>query len=191
MKSNAKKLSPVVFLLALFCFFLPFVTFSCQGQKVLSVSGIQLVTGSSVPQPQMFGPAIPQRMEGEPLAVLAFVCGILGLGLSFLRGRNGAIAGIASGGLGFLLLLAMKSKIEGDVLSKAGGVIQVSYDIGFAFVLILFFAAVAVNTFALIQSKAPPKTEAKPGGETRFCTRCGSKNLSSDSFCTECGAPLG
>ena len=191
MKSNAKKLSPVVFLLALICFFLPFLAFSCQGQKVLSVSGIQLVTGSSVQQPQMFGPPIQQRMNGEPLAVLAFVCGILGLGLSCLKGRNGTIAGISSGGLGLLFLLAMKSKIEADILNKAGGVIQVNYEVGFFVVLILFLAATALNIFVLLQSKALAQAASKPEGGTRFCTQCGSKNLSTDSFCTECGAKFG
>jgi hypothetical protein len=74
-KSNAKRLSPAIFVLVLICFFLPFMTFSCQGERVLSLSGIQLVTGTSVPQAQMFGPPKSERMNAEPLAVFPFCVG--------------------------------------------------------------------------------------------------------------------
>ncbi len=190
MKSNAKKLSPAIFILVLICFFLPFVTFSCQAQKVLGLSGVQLVTGTSVPQPQMFGPPKSEQMNAEPFAVLAFLCGILGLGLSFLRGRTGAIAPAAMGGLGAILLLALKSKIEGDVLNKSGGVIQVNYEVGFYMVLILFLAALALNIFVLLQGQGLPMSGLKTGGGSKFCTQCGSRNLSTDAFCKECGAKL-
>lgn len=74
MKSNAKMLSPVVFLLALVCFFLPFATFSCQGQRVLSVSGIQLVTGSSIQQHRCLGRLFSKEWtENPPLFLPLFV----------------------------------------------------------------------------------------------------------------------
>jgi len=190
MKSNAQRLSPVVFVLVLICFFLPFVTFSCQGRKVLSLSGIQLVTGTSVPQPQMFGPPRSEKMNAEPLAVLAFLCGVLGLGLSFLKGRTGAIAPAATGGLAAILLLALKSKIEGDALSKGSGVIQVNYEVGFYIVLILSLAAVALNISVLLQGKGLPLPALKAGGDSKFCTQCGSRNLSTDVFCKQCGTKL-
>jgi hypothetical protein len=189
-KTNVQKLSPAIFVLALICFFLPFVTFSCQGQKVLSLSGIQLVTGTSVPQPQMIGPPTSQKINAEPLAVLAFLCGILGLGLSFLKGRTGAIVPAGTGGLAAVLLLVLKSKIEGDALSKGSGVIQVSYDAGFYVVLALFLAALALNIFVLLQGKSLALASLGAGGESRFCTQCGSRNLGKDEFCKECGAKL-
>ena len=190
MKSHLHKLSPAIFVLALVCFFLPFVTFSCQGQKVLSLSGIQLVTGASVPQPQMFGPPRSEKVNAEPLAVLAFLCGVLGLGLSFLKGRGGAIAPTVMGGLGAIVLLALKSKIDGDALSKGSGVIQVSYEAGFYVVMILFLAAVALNIFVLLQGQAQARTSLKADGDSRFCAQCGSRNLSTHAFCKECGAKL-
>jgi hypothetical protein len=189
-ESNIKKASPAVFILALICFFLPFVTFSCEGQKIVSLSGIQLVTGTTIQQPQPFGPPQSQKMDAEPLAVLPLLCGILGLALSFLKGRSGAIAPAAAGGLAAILLLAMKSKIEGDALSKGGGVIQVNYEIGLYVVVILFLAAVALNVFVLMQGKGLPLPAFKAGGGSKFCTQCGSRNLGTDAFCKECGTKI-
>jgi hypothetical protein len=187
-ESNAKKLPPVVFVLALICFLLPFVTFSCQGQRILSLSGLQLVTGASIDQPQMFGPPQSQKMSPEPLAILAFLCGAGGLVLSLRKGRASTIASAAVGGVATVVLLALKSKIDGDALSKGGGVIQVNYDIGFYAVLLLFLAAAGLSVFLLIQGKAVPLPVLKPAGGDKFCTQCGSRNLSTDAFCKECGA---
>jgi hypothetical protein len=190
MESNVKKASPAIFVLALICFFLPFVTFSCSGQKVLSLSGIQLVTGSSLQQPQMFGPPKSQKMDPEPIAIAAFLCGVLGLALSFVKGRAGAIATAAAGGLAAILLLAMRSAIEGDALKQGGGVIQVNYEAGFYAVVILFLAAVGLNIFVLMQGKGLPLPVLKAGGDSKFCTQCGSRNLNADAFCKECGAKI-
>lgn len=188
MKSNAKKLSPVVFVLALICFFLPFMTFSCQGQRVLSLSGLQLVTGTSIDQPQMFGPAQSQKLNPEPLAILVFLCGIGGLILSLRKGHAATIASAATGGMATILLLALKSKIDGDALSKSGGVIQVNYDIGYYAVVLLFLAAVGLNVFLLMQGKNLRLPALKVAGGDKFCTQCGSRNLGADAFCKECGA---
>jgi hypothetical protein len=190
MASNVKKASPAVFILALICFFLPFVTFSCEGRKVLSLTGIQLVTGSTIQQPQMFGPSQSQKVGAEPLAVLALLCGLAGLGLSFLKGQTSSIAPAATGVLATILLLALKSKLDGDALQQGGGVLQVNYDVGFYLVEILFLAAVALNVFVLMQGKSLPLPALKVGGDSKFCTQCGSRNLSADAFCKECGAKI-
>ena len=116
---------------------------------------------------------------------------IMGLGFSFLKCRSGAIAGISSGGLRLVFLMAMKSKIEGDVLSKSGGVIQVNHEVGFALLLVLFLAGVALNIILLLQTRTLPQAVWKPGGGFRFCTQSGSKNPTTDSFSTDCGARIG
>jgi len=187
-EKHAKKLSPAIYVIALICFFLPFLTFSCQGQKVLSLSGLQLVTGTSIQQPQMFGPPQSQKVDPEPLAILAFLCGVLGLAMSFLKGRASAIAPAATGGIAAILLLVMKSRIEGDVLNKGGGVVQVNYDVGFYIVVFLFLAAVGLNISVLMQGKSLPLPALKAGGGSRFCTQCGSRNPNTNAFCKECGA---
>ncbi len=83
------KASPAIFLASILCFLLPFITVSCGGQKVGSFSGLQLATGTTVNQPQMFGPAQSEKVESEPMATIAILCAVAGLGLSFLRRRSG------------------------------------------------------------------------------------------------------
>lgn len=82
MEGVARKLSPAAFVLALICFFLPFANFSCQGHQVATFSGIQLATGTTVKQPQVFGAPRSQRVDPEPFAVLALLSVFIGAGLS-------------------------------------------------------------------------------------------------------------
>jgi hypothetical protein len=65
-----KKISPILFGVTLVCFLFPFVTVSCGGQKMASFSGAQLATGTSVDEPQMFGPSQKKKVDPEPLAAL-------------------------------------------------------------------------------------------------------------------------
>ena len=55
MESMTKKFSPAIFGIVLICFILPFVTVSCQGQKLATLTGIQLITGTTIKQPNMTG----------------------------------------------------------------------------------------------------------------------------------------
>ena len=61
---------------------LPFMTVSCQSQKIYSFSGTQLVTGTSIEQKNSFsGSSTKQQVNGEPLASLALACSIVGVGV--------------------------------------------------------------------------------------------------------------
>ena len=75
MQLRMRHISSASFLFALFCFLLPFVTLSCPGASI-TFSGAQLVTGTTVEVPQMFGEAQQQKFDSEPLAVLAFLCAL-------------------------------------------------------------------------------------------------------------------
>jgi hypothetical protein len=149
----ARKLSPAAFVLAIVCFFLPFVTFSCQGQKVASFSGIQLATGTTIKQPQMFGPPKSQKIDAEPLAVMALLSVLVGVGLSFLRGKKGAVGSITLAVLGVILLVALKSKLDGEALNQGGGMIQVNYEAGYYLSLIFLLAAAGAGIYALMEGK--------------------------------------
>jgi len=152
MENGAKKFSPAIFGLTLICFFLPFTDISCSGQKVATFTGIQLVTGTTIEQPSMFGEkGQVQKVDAEPLAILAFFSAVVGLGLSFLRSRKSAIAPAITGGVGLITLLLLKSKIDNDVLKEGGGMLQVEYGVGFWLTLILFLSAIGMNAFLLSQ----------------------------------------
>ncbi len=188
MNGIARKLSPATLILVLICFFLPFVTFSCQGQRIASLSGMQLATGTTVQQPQMFGPPKTQKIDAEPLASLALLCVLVGLGLSFLKGKKGAVGSAALACLAVFLLVGLKSQLESDALQQAGGVAQLSFDAGYYFSLVLLIAATGLGVYGLLVGSGVRVPSLDAGGENRFCGQCGARNAGGDSFCRECGA---
>ncbi len=147
MEKTIKKISPAILGIALICFFLPWINISCQGEKVATYTGIQLVTGTTIEQKGMFGEKKVEKVDAEPLAIATLICVIVGLGLSFLKGRKSAIApAIVSAG-GLVLLLLLKSKITNDILREGGGVIQVGYSVGFWLTLLFIIFAIGLNAF--------------------------------------------
>ena len=148
MKSRAKKFSPALFGIMIFCFLLPFMEVSCSGHKVMSFTGIQLVTGITIQQPSMFGEKTESQKVGpEPLAIITFSCVIIGLLLSFIKNRRSAILPAVSAGVGTITLLMLKTKIDNAVLREGGGMIQVSYTFGFWVLLMLLIAGVGLNIY--------------------------------------------
>jgi hypothetical protein len=152
-RSETKKFSLPAFALALLCFFLPFVSVSCQQQKIISFTGIQLVTGTAIEQPQMLGPRKVDRVNPEPFAVLAFLAGLAGLGVSFLKDQKTALAPAIFGGVGAVCLLLLKLKFDGDIQRQAAGILQVEYDVGFWLVLLIYLAAGVLNISIFLQSR--------------------------------------
>src|SRR5690349_19598332 len=102
MHIGTKKLSPELFGVALLGYLLPFVTASCQSLTVASFTGTELVFGTTVQQPQMFGPPKPQRIDSEPLAVLAFLTCLVAFGLCFAKSRNSEIGAAAAAGISLI-----------------------------------------------------------------------------------------
>ncbi|MBD3180857.1 hypothetical protein GF312_01095 [Candidatus Poribacteria bacterium] len=80
-----KKVSPSVFGIIVICFFMPFVNISCAGENIITLTGFQLITGTSIDQSDPFGRGQSEKVPPEPLGIAVFVCGILGLLLSFLE----------------------------------------------------------------------------------------------------------
>ena len=188
MKDVVKKLSPAAFVLALVCFFLPFVTFSCQGQTVASLSGIQLATGTKIQQPQVFGLPKEHKVDAEPLAAVALLSVLAALVLSFLRGKKWGVGSAALAALGVILLAALKSKLDGDTLRQGEGIVQVSYGAGYYLCLVFLLSAVGASIYTLMAGKGNRMASPLTAGDTKFCTQCGTQNAASNLFCKKCGS---
>jgi hypothetical protein len=149
---NIKKISPTIYGLAFICFFLPFTHISCQGEKIATLTGVQLVTGTTIEPPEMFGNKREARqLDPEALAILAFLCTFGGAALSLLRGKNGVLASAITGCLGLISLLFLKAKIDNEVLREGEGALRVEYGIGLWLALLLFIAAIGFNVFLFCQ----------------------------------------
>lgn len=151
MVEYARKISLGALLVALICFFLPFTELSCQGQKVTSLTGIQLVTGTTLSQPRPFGPPKKTKMPSEPLAVVAFVCAGLAMAFAVLRNRMATIISAVVSAAGAVTLLLLKSKIDSDIMKEGQGVLQVGYLFPYWLALLLYVAASVLNGYAFTQ----------------------------------------
>lgn len=149
------KVSPFIFVASILCFFLPFLNVSCNGQKAASFTGVQLATGTSLEQPQMFGPPRRQNVSPDPFTAFAGLCALIGLGLS-LVGARVAIVPAISGVAGAVSLLLMKSRMDDQVLKQGHGMLQVNYEIGYSLTLLLMVVGAGWNAFLFAQRKRDP-----------------------------------
>jgi len=145
---NTKKFSPALFALIIILFFLPFLTVNCSGTKVANLTGIQLVTGTTVSQPSTFDQTNSTQKEGsEPWAIVAFVLAFIGLALSFLKSFRSAIAPAIVGAFGAISLLLLKMRIDNEVFTQGQGSLQAEYQAGFWLVFLCFILASIINAF--------------------------------------------
>lgn len=133
-----KKFSPAIFWAILICFALPFINISCNNQIVKSFSGVKLVTGTTIYEPDMFGGVTPHRINPEFLAILAAICAVVGVVFFFLKHRKAGLIRTIISWLGTALLLLLLNKVKNDVLRASGGMIGVSGGIGFWLSVFLF-----------------------------------------------------
>ncbi|MGC8654501.1 MAG: hypothetical protein ACP5US_10985 [Candidatus Kryptoniota bacterium] len=165
MQESLKKFSPAIFGIALICFILPWVNFSCQGINVVTFTGLQLVTGTTIQQQGMSDEHHNQKVDSKPLAVAVLILTILGLALSFLKSRKSSLIPSIIGVLAFILLLLLKSEIETDASNQGHGIIQVEFATGFWLVFVLLIGAVVLNGYLFFASAKqaqtpPPQTSA-------------------------------
>lgn len=199
------KVSPAIFIATILCFLFPFITVSCGGQKVATFSGVQLATGTSVSQPQMFGPTQKKDVAPEPLAAIAALCTIVGLALSFLPAKV-ALGPAISGGVGALFLLLLKSKMDDQIVKQGQGMLQVNYEAGFTLTLVLLVAGAAWNGYLFFSQQAgdvapslpitarppgqPASPTVSPPASAAVCPHCGAPMREVSKFCASCGKPL-
>jgi len=168
MRNEAKKFSPAVFGVAIVCFFLPFTHISCLEERVATLTGIQLVTGTTMGEPETDsaqtnrnpftrpGDVKPQdskddKVDAEPLAIFVLCSAIVGLLLSFGKDKKWTIATTIAGGIGLIFLLLLKAKIDNDVFKEGEGILQVEYAFGFWLLLVLLLCAIGLNAYFVVQ----------------------------------------
>ncbi len=142
------KISAATFGLVLVCFLMPFVSVSCQQQKLITLTGLQMVTGTTLQEPQMLGPSRTQKIDPEPLAIVAFLCALGGLVVSIAIGRKHPIVPAILGGAGVVALFSLKSELDGEVLRQSNGLFHLDYEAGFWLAVLLLLAIAIFSAFA-------------------------------------------
>jgi hypothetical protein len=159
MNELRRKISPALFTLTLICFFLPFITVSCRQEEITSLNGIDLAIGKTLRQPSIFGKQPKeQKIPADPLATIALISGVIGLGTSFIKAKKSAIAPASAGIVGFILLLMLKSKIDSEIVKQGQGLLLVSYGFGFWLAFLFFISATFLNVYSLLDSQKDDET---------------------------------
>lgn len=154
MNDSLKKVSPAIFGIILICFFLPFVTVSCQNQKLATLTGVQLATGTTIEQSSLLEQQNKEeKIPADPLASIVLVSACVGLGTSLLKSKKSAIVPAITGAVGSGLLLMTKAKVDNEVLKQGRGLLQVEYGIGFWLSFLLFLSATALNAYIFFQDR--------------------------------------
>ena len=153
-----KHLSTGLFALVLFCALMPWVTFSCAGEDLLSVSGVDLAVGVEVPKED----SDSEDVSGHSTAVAVMAAAILGLVTWAARGRVGTLVRAGFASVGFLMMLLLKFDIErearlafkeaaenpGEALAVEGSLgllLNVTWEFGYWVALAAFISIVAIQ----------------------------------------------
>ena len=134
-EARAANVSMSLFVVAGLGFLLPFVTLSCSGQPLSTLTGVQLAAGVGVGTYR--SPADARVAFALGMCVLGILLRFMGVGSA--RRISSALAAAA----GILALLSFKTSIDGDTLRQGHGVIRVQYEVGYYLVLSAFVGAAA------------------------------------------------
>jgi hypothetical protein len=164
--TTVRRFRAAPFGLALLCFFLPFVQFSCTMQRNIGfpVTGIQLVTGTEIQNPQFDGPfggpgGKSEKVPASGMAILAFLCTLGALGVCFVSLRQGTLLAAVLGGLGFVFLLLLKAHLDQEAVKQGQGMMVVDYKFGFILTCLCLLAGVGMHVYLLrtrASTAAPP-----------------------------------
>ncbi len=118
---------PLFFTLALVFFFFNFFTISCQDKEVVAVTGVQILLGKvfdSTTNDQSYIHRDEDEIPGRMWVIIAFISGVVGLGLCLLKHPKAFRFGIFAGALGaaslmiaYMLLISGNSSQETMLLS--------------------------------------------------------------------------
>lgn len=180
-------LARIAKVIALLLFVLPWVTISCAEQTLVSMSGVDLVTGNITMTNPMTGASEspPGQNGGDLYVIIGAVLILLSLVATFLlKGSKGAlVAAIGSAAaaacLAYTVLVRIPNAARADsAMGGAGGgggaggpspeqiaqMIQVNVQIGFWLVLAALAAAVVLNVLAM-KGSAPAAAAAAPAAD--------------------------
>ena len=149
-----KKYSPALYILIIFCFLLPFLNLSCGGQRVMSLTGLQIVMGTEYEQQSAFGGnSKTTKIKAEPLAILAFIVAIAGLLISLIKIKKISLISVILSSAGAVFLYLLKNKLDNDVITQGQGMISIEYEFGYWFALLIFVGGAIIQGLIYNQEK--------------------------------------
>jgi len=158
---TTKKISASFFALILICFFLPFVSVSCQNLSILKLSGIELVTGTTMKMPSLGSQSEEEKIPADARAIFALTAAAVGLGTSFSEKRRSTLFSAISAVIGFSSLLWLKSSLDSEIAKQGSDFmgIKVTYESGFWGAFLLFISASILNAWVFFEKSIKTRRE--------------------------------
>jgi hypothetical protein len=155
---QVKKFAPALFALILFCFLLPFLNFSYNGQKLSSLTGLQLITGDGYQfnDEQKFvifgmgeNTGTPAFKDYGSIGILSLLITFLGLVISFIKMKNKSLLIMIVSISGGVLLYLLKNYFDNGYQNK----FFIEYEFGYWFAVLLFIVSAVVQGIIFNQER--------------------------------------
>ena len=175
--AEKRSVIPIAFAAIVVLFFFSFVNFKCNGTKVASVSGFNLVTGTHIKTPMsglddMSGyfnngeSSSRRETKGEKVpsnnwAILAFLSAIAGVAVFYKKVKKEALIGFVIGIVGSVSLLVLRWTVKSTVESEANGMVSIEVDFAFGYWMSLLMFIVG-GGISYLRLKKPQEPETKP-----------------------------
>ena len=205
MEELKKFLNPLFFVIVIICFLLPFFNLTCQEQKIASITGFELITGTTISSNSqnkgLNGISIPQNeiskaiktdsVAPEPLALVALLLAVGGLIISFFE-KFSDIGSASAGLLGGLALIFLSSLITDNILGKVHiQPLAVECGTDYYIAITFFIILLIYNGYLFYQRNIfKPSDIESISSRMRFCPQCGSMNDMVSIYCNKCGGMM-
>lgn len=166
MKINIGLLSPAAFAVVLISFLLPWVSFSCDGHTFATMTGLDLVTGTTFEKPDKEGEDDVKTIPSDALAITVLFLTLCGLGLAIAQKRISLLYPAAVSLVAIIIMLMLRVNIDNDAAEQTHGLVQPQFEFGFWLAFLALLASSILNISGLLEQRrqtligAPPNPAA-------------------------------
>jgi hypothetical protein len=182
-KEPISRISPALCALVVLCFFMPFISISCQNpmgggdMELLKMNGFEVAMGKEIKMPGADSMGLPsaspkpsksssstkpQSVPNNPIAGIVFAIACAGIAVGFITIPQQYIVQAAIGGAGALMLLVLKFTVDSHLaseLKKASGgstmniPIVATYGTGYWLAFLAFLGVAGLNGYFIYKEK--------------------------------------
>lgn len=154
MGNNIHLITGAGFILICLLFFLPFVNIQCSGTKIMTVTGLELVTGFQMNSPSMSGRHnSAERSDANVFAIAALGFSLVGAILAFVSRKK--IVNLTFAALTAAALLALQIDLGSKTSSRARD-IAITLNFEFAYWLALIVSIALIVLAIVIKPQNSP-----------------------------------
>ena len=153
MNLNIGLLSPTTFAIVLISFLLPWVSFSCNGHQFASITGLDLVTGTTFERPSNEGDDKEETIPSDALAITVLTLTVLGLGLALMQRWVPLLYPTLTALVAMIVLLLLRVRIDNNAAEQTRGLLQPDFEFGFWLAFLGLLSAAILNVYFFLEQR--------------------------------------